>query len=217
MHRLDSNLARCLRNPAAAICVTNSARFGATRPSAYAYREGVSTDVDVRAWLRQCGTETIEHPGGTLYAHLCRVQGRLANLGYGVDVQSAGLTHAAYGTDGFDLALLDWKNRATLRDLVGEAAEALVYLYGACDRKRTWQGLQTTGEVTDRFTGQVIWLDADQLKPFIDLSIVNELDVIEQDPALLYKHGEYFRELFRSWAPAMSAPLIEQIRHTIGR
>lgn len=184
---------------------------------AYAYGEGVITDVDVRAWLRQCGTETIQHPGGTLYAHLCRVQGRLADLGYGAEVQSAGLTHAAYGTDGFDLALLDWQDRATLRDLIGEAAETLVYLYGACDRKCSWQGLPTTGEVTDRFTGQVIRLDADHLTPFIDLSIVNELDVIEQDPALLGEHGEYFRELFRSWAPAMSAPLIEQIRHTIDR
>jgi len=197
--------------------VTDGARFGTTRPSAYAYPESVSTDIDARAWLRQCGTEAIQHPGGTLYAHLCRVQGRLADLGYGADVQSSGLTHAAYGTDGFDFALLDWKNRATLRDLVGEAAETLVYLYGACDRKRSWKGLAKTGEVTDRFAGQVIRLAADQLTPFIDLSIVNELDVIEQDPALLGKHGEYFRALFRSWAPAVSAPLLEELRHTLDR
>jgi hypothetical protein len=177
----------------------------------------VSTDVGVRAWLRQCGTESVQHPGGTLYAHLRRVQGRLADLGYRADVQSAGLTHAAYGTDGFDLALLDWKNRATLRNLIGEAAESLVYLYGACDRKRSWHGLATTGEVTDRFTGQVIRLDAGQLTPFIDLSIVNELDVIEQDPTLLDRHGEYFRALFRSWAPAMSPPLVEELRRTLDR
>ncbi|MBQ1018725.1 hypothetical protein KBX71_12735 [Micromonospora sp. D93] len=177
----------------------------------------MSTDAYVRAWLRQCGTETVQHPGGSLYAHLCRVQERLADLGYGADVQLAGLTHAAYGTDGFDLALLDWKNRAKLRDLIGEAAETLVYLYGACDRKRSWQGLATTGEVTDRFSGQVIRLDADQLTPFIDLSIVNEIDVIEHDPALLDRHGEYFRALFRSWAPAVSPPLVEELRHTLDR
>ncbi|MEV6813767.1 DUF6817 domain-containing protein [Micromonospora sp. NPDC051296] len=164
----------------------------------------MSTDVDVRAWLRQRGTETVQHPGGTLYAHLCRVQGRLADLGYGADVQSAGLTHAAYGIDGFDLALLDWKDRATLQNLICEAAETLVYLYAACDRKRSWHGLATTGEVTNRFTGHVIRLDADQLTPFIDLSLVNELDVIEQDPTLLDRHGKYFRALFRSWAPAVS-------------
>lgn len=173
-----------------------------------------SAVADVRAWLRQCGTESIEHPGGTLYAHLCRVQECLADLGYGLTVQSAGLTHAAYGTDGFDLALLDWKDRATLRALVGEAAEKLVYRYGAGDRRRSWRGLATTGEVVNRFTGHVIRLDADQLTPFIDLTVVNELDVIAQDPALLDKYGEYWSTLFRSWVPAMSAPLVAEVRRT---
>lgn len=185
--------------------------------SAHAYRGDVSTDVEVRAWLRERGTGTIPHPGGTLYTHLCRVQERLADLGYGADVQKAGLTHAAYGTDGFDLALLDRRNRATLRVLIGEAAETLVYRYGACDRDRSWPGLATTGEVTDRFTGQVIRLDAHQLRPFIDLSVVNELDVIQHDPTLLDRHGRYFRALFRSWAPAMSPPLLGKARRALDR
>lgn len=176
-----------------------------------------SAVADVRAWLRHRKTATIQHPGGTLYAHLCRVQERLADLGYGLNVQSAGLTHAAYGTDGFDLALRDWKDRAPLRELVGEAAEQLVYRYGACDRRRSWRGLATTGEVVDRFTGHMIRLDADQLTPFIDLNVVNELDVFAQDPALLDKYGEYFSTLFRSWAPAMSAPLVAEIHRIFDR
>ncbi|RKN39331.1 DUF6817 domain-containing protein [Micromonospora endolithica] len=177
----------------------------------------MSADVDVRAWLRSRGTETIQHPGGTLYAHLCRVEERLADLGHGADLRSAGLTHAAYGTDGFGLALLDWSDRATLRNLVGHAAEALVYLYGACDRRSSWQGLAATGEVTDRFTGRVVRLDADQLTPYVDLSVVNELDVIEQDPSLLDRHGDYFRGLFRSWAPVVSPPLVERLRRVLDR
>lgn len=50
----------------------------------------------------------------------------------------AGLAHAVYGTDGFDLALLDPADRTTPRVLIGESAERLVHLYGACDRDRTW-------------------------------------------------------------------------------
>ncbi|MGW3810698.1 DUF6817 domain-containing protein [Micromonospora sp. NPDC005113] len=84
----------------------------------------MSTGVDMRAWLRDRGAENIEHPGGTLYAHLCRVQQRLAELGQEPDVQSAGLAHAVYGTDGFDVALLDWTDRGQLRDLIGADAEA---------------------------------------------------------------------------------------------
>ncbi|MEH1167752.1 DUF6817 domain-containing protein [Micromonospora sp. CPCC 205539] len=176
----------------------------------------MGNEVDVRAWLRDRGAETIEHPGGTLFAHLCRVQARLAELGHDADVQSAGLAHAAYGTDGFDLALLDWKDRSTLRELIGADAEALVYLYGACDRGRSWQRLATTREVADRFTGQVVRLDPAQLTPFIELSIANELDVIEQDHTLADKHGEYFRNLFAAWATATSAPLAQHIHRLLG-
>lgn len=112
----------------------------------------MSTYNGVRFWLRRHGAEQIVHPGGNLYAHLCRVSERLAVLGCGSEVQAAGLTHAVYGTDGFDLALLDGADRAVLRDLVGVDAEELVYLYGACDRGRSWRELANTGQVFDRCT-----------------------------------------------------------------
>ncbi|GAB3934813.1 DUF6817 domain-containing protein [Micromonospora vulcania] len=167
----------------------------------------MGADSDVRRWLRQRGAETIQHPGGTLYAHLCRVHDRLGELGCGGDAQLAGLTHAVYGTDGFEVTLLDRTDRASLRDLVGDDAEALVYLYGACDRRRTWRQLATTRQVVDRFTDQTWNLSAGQVRPFVDLSIVNELDVIEQDPSVVDRHGQYFRSLFADWAPVAS-PLV---------
>ncbi|MFR9777849.1 DUF6817 domain-containing protein [Micromonospora sp. MS34] len=176
----------------------------------------MSTGVDLRAWLRDRGAEHIEHPGGTLYAHLCRVRQRLAELGQQPDVQSAGLAHAVYGTDGFDLALLDWTDRGRLRELIGTDAEALVYLYGACDRKRSWPRLATTGEVHDRFTGRTRTVGPEQLTPLVDLSIVNELDVIAQLPALLDRHRAYFSELFSAWAPVASAAVRSEVERVLG-
>ncbi|MFC7546587.1 DUF6817 domain-containing protein [Plantactinospora sp. GCM10030261] len=176
----------------------------------------MGVDSDARRWLRQRGAEKIQHPGGTLYAHLCRVHDRLAALGCGVDAQLAGLTHAAYGTDGFDVTLLDRTDRATLRNLVGDNAEALVYLYGACDRRRTWRNLAATGEVVDRFTEQTWSLGPDQLRPFVDLSIVNELDVIEQDPSIVDRYGDYFRSLFATWAPIASLGVTNDGRRILG-
>ena len=165
-----------------------------------------------RAFLRDHGAEGIAHPGGTLYAHLCRVEQRLASLGAREHVRLAGLTHATYGTDGFDRALLDRTDRETLRAVVGDEAEELVNLYGACDRDRTWPDLATTSTVYDRFTGAATVLGADRLVPFVDLSIVNELDVIEQNPALLAEHGDYFRGLFAGWASVTSPAVAADAR-----
>jgi hypothetical protein len=176
----------------------------------------MSTEQTVRAWLRERGAETIDHPGGTLYAHLGRVHDRLGALGHDPQVQLAGLAHAAYGTDGFDLTLLDVADRDTLRGLAGERAEALIYLYGACDRSRTWQALPETGQVWDRFTGGARSLAPEQVRPFTDLSIVNELDVAEQDPAFVTRHGDYFRGLFAGWAPLASPAVLAEARRILG-
>lgn len=171
--------------------------------------------MSVEAWLRERGTETIQHPGGTLYAHLCRVRDRLAAVGHDAHVQAAGLTHAAYGTDGFDLALLFWQERDTLRDLIGPNAEELVYLYAACDRDSSWPDLAATHRITDRFTGAVVRLADWQLTPFVDLSIVNELDVLEHDPSLLAAHRDYFTGLFEAWSPVTSPAIATEVRRLL--
>ncbi|MEU7905415.1 DUF6817 domain-containing protein [Actinoplanes sp. NPDC049118] len=178
--------------------------------------DAVSTEQAVRAWLRERGAETVDHPGGTLYAHLGRVHDRLGALGHGPDVRLAGLAHAAYGTDGFDLALLAPTDRATLRDLVGERAETLIHLYGACDRSRSWKALPETRRVWDRFTGLALDLAPDQVQPFTDLTIVNELDVVERDPGIAERHGAALRTLFESWAPLASAPVLAESRRVLG-
>lgn len=177
----------------------------------------MSFDSAARDFLRAHGAESIEHPGGTLYAHLCRVERRLADLGAGPELQLAGLTHAAYGTDGFTGGLLAWSDREALRSVVGAAAEALVYLYGACDRDRTWPALAGTATVHDRFTGQPHRLTASQLVPFVDLSVVNELDVIDHNPAMLEKHGAYFNDLFTRWAPITSPAVVDETRRVLAR
>lgn len=176
----------------------------------------MSAEHDMRGWLRQRGTEAIDHPGGTLYAHLSRLHDRLGRLGLGADVQLAGLAHAVYGTDGFDLVLLDPADRTTLRNLIGAAAERQVYLYGACDRSRTWRRLADTGEVWNRFTNEVESLDHAPLQQFVDLSIVNELDVVEHDPAVAAKYGAYFRSLFTSWAQVASPQVTAEVTQVLG-
>jgi hypothetical protein len=166
---------------------------------------------DVRAWLRERGAETIDHPGGTLYAHLGRVHDRLAELGHGRDVCLAGLAHAAYGTDGFDVTLCDPADREPLRTLVGARAEALIHTYGGCDRSATWAEFGRTRRVVDRWSGQSVVLSEEDATAFADLSIVNELDVSEQDPSIAARYGAYFRTVFSSWQSLASPRLLDEV------
>lgn len=176
----------------------------------------MSAEQQVRAWLRARGAETIAHPGGTLYAHLGRVHDRLGALGHDEPTRLAGLAHAAYGTDGFDVRLLGIEDRPVLRDLVGERAEALIFLYGGCDRARSWPTLPETLRVWSRFTGEPQPLPLRDVQSFVDLSILNEVDVMEQDATIAGRHGDYFRALFDTWSPLASADALAAARTILG-
>src|SRR5690349_12545100 len=104
------------------------------------------------------GADRIDHPGGTLYGHLRRVADVLAGWSAQEEVRLAGLCHAVYGTDGFDRSLLSAGDRKTLRDVIGEDAEALVYLYACCDRRTVYPRLdgRTPVEFTDRFAQEIV-------------------------------------------------------------
>ncbi|WP_410816680.1 hypothetical protein [Micromonospora sp. 050-3] len=70
-------------------------------------------------------------------------------------------------------------------------------------------------EVFDRFTRQVRTPDEPQLRSLVDLSIVNELDVIEHDPAVADRHGAYFRDLFASWAAIASEQVVRDAQRVL--
>jgi hypothetical protein len=171
---------------------------------------------DLEQLLAERGAAGIEHPGGTLDAHLRRVERRLAGLGLSRDVQLAGRAHAVYGTDGFDVRLLEPDERPLLAAVIGTGAEALVHRYGACDRSRTWGELATAGRTWDRHTGEVEVLSAAQVRDLADLSLVNEMDVAEHAPGFLDRYGDRFRGLTTSWQPALSPAVAAAARATFG-
>ncbi len=170
----------------------------------------------IAALLSERGAAGVPHPGGTLAAHLERVQRRLTALGAGEDVALAGRAHAVYGTDGFDVVLVDRADRHLVVAAVGEAAERLVHRYGGCARRATWAGLATTRTVHDRWTGAAEVLGDEDLRAFADLSLVNELDVAEHDPGVLDRHGDLLRRLARDWEPVLSPAVAAEARRVLG-
>lgn len=144
------------------------------------------------------GADRIDHPGGTLYDHLVRVADALAGWGAAEDVRLAGLCHAAYGTDGFDQPLLSAGDRTVLRDVLGEDAEALVYLYASCDRRAVYPRLdgRTPVEFTDRFAQAMVIVEEPRVRAFLEITAANELDVLTRQPVMLAQYGPSLHALF---------------------
>lgn len=159
------------------------------------------------ALLEELGARTLDHPGGTLLAHLCRVRERLAVWGAHPALQLAGLCHACYGTDGFPVPLLPLERRAELAAVIGAEAEALVYLYGSCDRGVSYPTLaEPDAAFRDRFTGHTFVPDRGQRRDFAELSAANELDIARVDPAFRAASGAGLLTLFTRLRPLLSGP-----------
>jgi catechol 2,3-dioxygenase-like lactoylglutathione lyase family enzyme len=158
-------------------------------------------------FLLQRGAAQMKHPGGTLYEHVTRVAALLADWGASEDLQTAGLCHACYGTDGYQPALLDLADRPVLRELIGTRAESLVYLYASCDRAVVYPELREWGPVPfrDRFTDSTRTPPDRDIRAFLELTAANELDVIRHDPDMAAKHGPALLWLFTAVRPRLSA------------
>lgn len=185
------------------------------RVSAQAGRHPDRADQDANAvWLlRELGAAQIEHPGGTLLAHLLRVSTLLAEWGARPALQRAGLCHAFYGTDGFATALLDLDRRHELVAAIGTEAESLVYFYASCDRRASYPTLaDARGLFHDRFAGRRFSPTQGQRRDFAELTAANELDIARISPQFLAQHGAEVLELLTNMRPLLSDAAWSQTR-----
>jgi len=169
--------------------------------SSFATEEG-----PIEAFLRSHGAGGIPHPGGMLLDHLRRVASRLAEWGAGQPLWSAGYCHASYGTDGFDVSLIDLSGRSLLEGIIGPAAEQLVYTYASCDRSAVYPLLdgKQVAAFRDRFTGETSSLSGKELRAFWELTVANELDVLAHNNDMALQYGPYLRRLFQRARPLLS-------------
>ncbi|WP_344443674.1 DUF6817 domain-containing protein [Kitasatospora nipponensis] len=160
-----------------------------------------------RRLLRELGATELEHPGGTLLAHLDRVADQLTRWGAHRDLRLAGLCHAFYGTDGFALALLPPERRDELAAVIGTAAEESVYCYAACDRKASYPTLAAPDAAfRDRFTGVVHTPALHLRRHLAEITAANELDLARHDPAFHARWSGPLLTLFTRLRPLLSEP-----------
>jgi len=94
--------------------------------------------------------------------------------------------------------------------VIGAEAEQLVYWYGACDRETTWRDLAEHRTVTDRFTGTSEELGSADLREFVDLTIVNELDVLDNDAKRAVKLAPFLTEQIPRWQSLASPAVLAE-------
>ncbi|WP_405758427.1 DUF6817 domain-containing protein [Streptomyces sp. NBC_00073] len=175
------------------------------------------------ALLRELGADRLDHPGGTLLAHLERVRAQLGAWGARPELCLAGLCHASYGTDGFATALMPVGRRAELAAVIGAEAEEIVYLYAGCDRSASYPVLAaddgtepSTVAFRDRFTGRFHSPDRQSRRDFAELSAANELDLARIDPAFRAAHGPDLLALFTRLRGLLSEPARRDCRAVLG-
>jgi hypothetical protein len=130
------------------------------------------------ALLTELGAGEIEHVEGDLLTHLEGTDAILRGWGASDEVALAGLCHAAYGTAGFDVALLELSERSRLADVIGVEAETHVYRYASCDRRAVYPNLDATVvEFVDRYTHTAYAIDPEDLRAFALVTAANELEL----------------------------------------
>lgn len=158
-----------------------------------------------RHLLHDLGAETLDHPGGTLLAHLERVRRQLAHWNARPTLQLAGLCHALYGTDGFAAVLLPLDRRAEATGTIGTEAESLVYFYASCDRRATYPTLaDETPHFRDRFTDRAAVPTPRQWEDFAELTAANELDIARIDSDFRVRRGADLLKLCTGLRPLLS-------------
>ncbi len=147
--------------------------------------------------LSKLGAGDFKHLSGSLEDHLNKTRDLLSDWAASDELKDAGLYHAAYGTAGFDSAMVDTSQRTRIANIIGERAEKIVYTYCACDRTIVWPCLDGSHSVKfrDRFEDQTGLLEGQELKDFCELTIANEVQIAMDNEEFGQKNGPFFREL----------------------
>jgi hypothetical protein len=103
-----------------------------------------------------------------------------------------------YGTGGIAGQLAGLDARTAIAEVIGKEAEALAYLYGACDRERFHPRIGTAAQSTfvDRFTNCEYAISDAALRALCEMTVANELELAEASAGFRDRHRAELRRLF---------------------
>lgn len=155
----------------------------------------------------------IKHTNNSLLEHLKGTYDLLKSWGASSSLCDAGLFHAAYGTDGFNVSLLTDKHRDLIREIIGLESEEMVYLYCSCDRDYFWPkiGNNIDNKMLNRFTKKIVSLSVSQMKWFCELTVANEVEISKYSDDFILEYGNSLLSLFQWMKPYLTKGAIDAI------
>lgn len=168
--------------------------------------------------LQSLGAARFAHVNGTLEQHLYATMRLLRRWGNREPVCVAGLYHAVYGTGGIAGRLAGLDARTAIAEVIGKEAEALAYLYGACDRERFHPRIGTPAQsiFVDRFTPCEYPITEAALRAFCEMTAANELELAEASVSFRERHRTELRLLFARMRGLISAAAHDAAALTLG-
>lgn len=126
------------------------------------------------------GADSLGHANSqTLYVHLLETRRILDSWGQSPTIQMAGQFHSVYSTAAYRKQLLSYKNRPSLRALIGTDAENLVYLFSVLSYSTVFKAWKALNEfsphdvITLKLEALSIALTQDELKHLLILHMAN--------------------------------------------
>lgn len=170
------------------------------------------------AQLHAMGAGEFAHLNGSLAAHLRGTEALLRSWGASELVCVAGLYHAVYGTDGYPTALTGLNARSQISSLIGMEAEALTYLYGACNRAVFYPriGGESQFLFADRFQAAEYAISIEQLKNLCELILANELEIALNSAEFRANYGPQLAPLFERMRGLVSEAGFASFRRVLG-
>jgi len=168
--------------------------------------------------LSELGAGDFDHIDGSLIDHLQGTQKLLKEWSASTTLEIAGLYHAAYGTAGFDEALVSVEQRDKISKIIGSEAEDMVYLYCACDRDYFWPqiGVVAVPEFKNRFTGQLFQLRPQELRDFCELTVANEIEISMDNPSFIDEYGQSLYSIFTNMRHYISESASASVEQVLG-
>jgi len=170
------------------------------------------------AALEGLGAGDFEHKNGTLHTHLVATYELLKSWGASPALCDAGLYHSAYSTAGYKGTMVSLGLRNQIASIIGADAEAMVYLYCACDREVAYESFRSHAdpvEFRDRFSGETFTLSGEQASAFCEMTVANELELMSLNEAYKTKHRVMWLELFASMKRHLSKNTVAAYESTL--